>query len=126
MLICTLWHGAGGSFWEHGGKRKRQGFLGLFCGMEEITPHMHDTNMEGRKGKNMEGKERKERTMEGKGKERCQDFLVFSQGWRTSGTCMCVYLYFKSRNHDLLKELKGIIEQRRRAVSDDLGSKVAS
>lgn len=40
-----------------------------------------------------------------------------------------LYLYFKSRNHDLLKELKeldGIIEQRRRAVSDDLGSKVAS
>lgn len=34
---------------------------------------------------------------------------------------MCVYLYLKSRNHDLLKELKeldGIIEQRRRAVSE--------
>lgn len=75
----------------------------------------------------MEGK--KERTRERKEKERCQDFLVFSQGWRTSGTYMCVYLYFKSRDHDLLKELKelkGIIEQRRRAVSDGLGSKVAS
>lgn len=39
-----------------------------------------------------------------------------------------VYLYLKSRNHDTLKELKeldGIIVQRRRAVSDDLGSKVA-
>lgn len=115
-------------FWKHGGKRKRKGFLGLFCGMEEITPHMHDTNMEGRERTWREGKG-KNKGKERKGKELCQDFLVFSQGWRTSGTCMCVYLYFKSRNHDLLKELKelkGIIEQRRRAVSDDLGSKVAS
>lgn len=71
--------------------------------------------------------ERKERTRERKGKERCQDFLVFSQ----AGLYMYVYvyLYLKSRNHDILKELKeldGIIEQHRRAVSGDLGSKVAS
>lgn len=58
---------------------------------------------------NMEGKERtwrerKERTMEGRGKEKCQDFPVFSQaGVRQVRVCV---RYLKSRNHDLLKELK--------------------
>lgn len=65
--------------------------------------------------------------MERKGKERCQDFPVFSTaGVRQVHVCV---RYLKSRNYDLLKELKelkGIIKQRRRAVSDDLGSKVAS
>lgn len=66
----------------------------------------------GKGRKNMEGKERK-------GKERCQDFPVFSQaGVRQVHVYVYVYLYlyFKSRNHDILKELKeldGIIEQRR-------------
>lgn len=50
----------------------------------------------------MDGK--KERTMERKEKERCQDFPVFSQaGVRQVHVCV---RYFKSRNHDLLKELK--------------------
>lgn len=31
------------------GKRKRKGFLGLFCGMKERIPDTHDMNMEGRK-----------------------------------------------------------------------------
>lgn len=84
------------------GKRKRKGFLGLFCGIGERSPHTHDTNMEGRKGKNMKGK--KERTMERKEKERCQDFLVFS----TAGVRDVKYL--KSRDHDLLKELDGNLE----------------
>lgn len=74
----------------------------------------------------MEGKERKSNGEHWRGKEICQDFLVFSQaGVRQVHVCV---RYFKSRNHDLLKELKeldGIIVQRRRAVSDDLGSKVA-
>lgn len=42
------------------GKRKRKGFLGLFCGMKERIPDTHDMNMEGKK-------ERKE---QGRGKER--------------------------------------------------------
>lgn len=69
--------------------------------MGERTPHTHDTNMEGRQRTWREGKER---TRERKGKEICQDFLVFSQ----AGLYMYVYvyLYLKSRNHDLLKELK--------------------
>lgn len=50
------------------GKRKRKGFLGLFCGIGERTPHTHDTNMEGRKEHG--GKEGKERTRERKGKKR--------------------------------------------------------
>lgn len=75
----------------------------------------------------MEGKERKNNG--GERKRKMPRFSSLLHSWRTSGTCMCVYLYLKSRNHDLLKELKelkGIIEQRRRAVSADLGSKVAS
>lgn len=56
-----------GVFWKHGGKRKRKGFLGLFCGMGERTPHTHDMNMEGRERTWREGKER---TRERKGKER--------------------------------------------------------
>lgn len=79
----------------------------------------------------MEGKERKEQWRGEEKKRKMPRFSSLLPSWRTSGTCMCtyVYLYLKSRNHDLLKELKeldGIIEQRRRAVSDDLGSKVAS
>lgn len=53
----------------------------------------------------MEGKERKNN-----GEERKRKMPRFSSllpSWRTSGTCMCVYLYLKSRNHDLLKELDG-------------------
>lgn len=52
----------------------------------------------------MEGKERKNNGEERKGKEICQDFLVFS----TAGVRDVKYL--KSRNHDLLKELDGNLE----------------
>lgn len=75
----------------------------------------------------MEGK--KERKEQGRGKER-KDAKTFQSspkaGVHQEHVCVCVR-YLKSRNHDLLKELKelnGIIEQRRRAVSDDLGSQV--
>lgn len=54
-----------GVFGNIGGKRKRKGFLGLFCGMGERSPHTHDTNMEGR-----ERTWRERRKEQGKGKER--------------------------------------------------------
>lgn len=76
--------------------------------------------MEGKEGKN-KGEERKRKM------PRLSSLLPRLAYIRYM--CVYVYLYLKSRNHDLLKELKeldGIIEQRRRAVSDDLGSKVAS
>lgn len=108
-----------GVFWKHEGKRKRKGFFGLFCGMGERTPHTHDMNMEGRertwrerKGKN-NGGERKGNM------PRLSSLLPRLAYIRYM--YVCVYLYLKSRNHDLLKELKeldGIIEQRRRAVSE--------
>lgn len=45
--------------------------------------------------------------MEGRGKEKCQDFPIFSQaGVRQVHVCVYVYLYLKSRNHEELKELK--------------------
>lgn len=89
ILICTLWHGAGGSFWEHGGKRKRKGFLGLFCGMGERTLHTHDTNMEGRKEHG--GKEGKERTMEGEEKKNAKIFQSSPKaGVRQVHVCVCI------------------------------------
>lgn len=94
--------------------------------MEERTPHTHDMNMEGR-----ERIWRERRKEQGRGKKRkdAKTFYSSPQLAYVRYMYVYVYLYFKSRNHDLLKELKeldGIIEQRRRAVSDDLGSKVAS
>lgn len=77
----------------------------MFCGMGERTPRTHDTNMERKERKEHGGKEGKERTRERKGKEICQDFLVFSQGWRTSGTCMCMCIS-RVEITILLKELK--------------------
>lgn len=96
--------------------------------MKERIPDTHDMNME---GKERTWRERKERTRERKGKERKYAKTLQSSPKLVYVRYMYVYvyLYFKSRNHDLLKELKeldGIIEQRRRAVSNDLGSKVAS
>lgn len=106
ILICTLWHGAGGSFWKHGGKRKRKGFLGLFCGIGERSPHTHDMNMEGR-----ERTWRERRKGKNKGEERKGNMPRLSSllpSWRRYVRYMYVYLflYLKSRNHDLLKELK--------------------
>lgn len=87
--------------------------------MGERTPHTHDMNMAGKK----------ERTRERKGKERkyAKSFQSSPKLAYVRYMYVYVYLYLKSRNHDLLKELKeldGIIEQRRRAVSDELGSQV--
>lgn len=76
----------------------------------------------------MEGKERKNKGEERKGKMPRLSSLLPRLAY-VRYMYVYVYLYLKSRNHELLKELKelkGIIEQRRRAVSDDLGSKVAS
>lgn len=88
------------------GKRKRKGFLGLFCGMGERSPHTHDMSMEGRERIWRERRKGKNKGEERKGKERCQDFLVFSQ----AGLYMYVYvyLYLKSRNHDFIEGIEGI------------------
>lgn len=69
----------------------------------------------------MEGK--KERKEQGRGKEKKYAKTFQSSPKLAYVRYMYVYVYlnFKSRNHDLLKELKeldGIIEQRRRALSE--------
>lgn len=87
-------------------KRKRKGFFGLFCGMEERTPHTHDMNME---GKERTWRERKERTMEGRGKEKCQDFPVFSQAGvrQVHDVCVCVSVSQESESR-FIEGIEGI------------------
>lgn len=109
ITICTLWRGAGGSFfWEHGGKRKKE--KGSFsCGMGERTPHTHDMNMDGRERTWRERrKERKNNGEQRKGKEICQDFLVFSQaGVRQVHVCVCVSVFQESKSR-YIKGIEGI------------------
>lgn len=88
---------------ETWGKKKEKGLFRfvLWNGGKE-TPHRHDMNME---GKERTWRERKERTMEGRGKEKCQDFPVFSQaGVRQVHVCVCVSVSQESK----LRDIEGI------------------
>lgn len=65
-----------GVFGNMGEKERERAFSVCFVEWGKEAPHRHDMNMEGRE---RTWRERKERTRERKGKERCQDFPVFSQ-----------------------------------------------
>lgn len=67
---------------------------------------MHDTNMEEREERTW--RERKERTRERKGKEKCQDFLVFSTaGVRQVHVCVCVSVSQESKSR-YIEGIEGI------------------
>lgn len=87
----------------------------------ERSPHTHDTNMEGRERTWRERRKGKKEQWRGEEKKYAKTLQSSPKLAYIRYMYVYVYLYFKSRNHDILKELKeldGIIEQRRRAVSE--------